>query len=640
MKKAADLGNKIAQRYVGVYFDSGEGVAKDPAKGVYYYRLAADQGDTCALCNLAQCYEEGTGVEKSLDEAFIFFKKAADEKSARGKFNVARCFKYGIGTRKSLKQAINYYQQSFAQDYKKDETLKNIEACKAIQKRYEEFRLAADKGDSNAQYQLGGGYLEHGFGEENEENQGIHYYTLSAEQGNLEACKALFSLYYDGEQVEQSYEKALHYLKPLADSGLPFYLHNLAGFYEKGLGGLEESPEETSKYLKLAADKGLAKSQCVLGYRFQKGVGIGQSNEEAKKYFKMAAMQGYAEAFGPLAEHYQYGIEPNQPYEETLNYIGELVKHGNSIFQHNLGIDFAKGENGLKQSFEEAFKCFKLAADKGYPPSQFLVGAYLKKGRGIDQSYEDAFKYFKLAADNGHKESQQAVGDLYKHGQGIRQSLEEAFKYYKLAADQGLSSAQNLVADCFYHGYGVNQSYEAAIKYCQLGAEQGNLNSLHSLGVFYKKGLGGIGQSYTEAFKYFKKAANQGSAADQNIVGDYYRSGRGVEQSFDNAIAYYEYAIAKGYKKDEINQKIKFCKSIQNCLLTPESGDKESQMMMGNFFFNGLNGFKRSIKELLNILKWQQIKETSRHNIALPNVFDKEDLILKNLGKMRLCTIN
>ena len=147
-----------------------------------------------------------------------------------------------------------------------------------------------------------------------------------------------------------------------------------------------------------------------LGGGAQAEVGIGQSNEEAKKYFKMAAMQGYAEAFGPLAEHYQYGIEPNQPYEETLNYIGELVKHGNSIFQHNLGVDFAKGENGLKQSFEEAFKCFKLAAAKGYPPSQFLVGAYLKKGRGIDQSYEDAFKYFKLAADNGHKESQQAVG--------------------------------------------------------------------------------------------------------------------------------------------------------------------------------------------------------------------------------------
>jgi len=100
------------------------------------------------------------------------------------------------------------------------------------------------------------------------------------------------------------------------------------------------------------------------------------------------------------------------PYEEVLKYLEALALRGDLTFIHNLGLYFEKGINGLKQSNEEAFKYFKMAADMGYAPSHCAVAIYYKKGWSVEKSDDEAFKYFKLAADQGDAIAQDHLAEM------------------------------------------------------------------------------------------------------------------------------------------------------------------------------------------------------------------------------------
>lgn len=64
---------------MGCFFENGEGVEKDQAQAIKYYRLAAEQGDADAQFNLGCCYEGGNGVEKDLAEAAKYYYMAAEQ---------------------------------------------------------------------------------------------------------------------------------------------------------------------------------------------------------------------------------------------------------------------------------------------------------------------------------------------------------------------------------------------------------------------------------------------------------------------------------------------------------------------------------------------------------------------------------
>ena len=64
----------------------------------------------------------------------------------------------------------------------------------------------------------------------------------------------------------------------------------------------------------------------------------------------------------------------------------------------------------------------------------------------MTQSFEEAERYYRLAADQGHAKSQHYLGVMHYNGEGVTQSFEEAARYYRLAADQGHAEAQKNVS--------------------------------------------------------------------------------------------------------------------------------------------------------------------------------------------------
>jgi TPR repeat protein len=76
-RKAADQGNVAAQINLGVSYARGEGVSQDYAAAAKWYRKAADQGNGVAQSVLGAMYARGQGVTRDYMLAYVWFHLAA-----------------------------------------------------------------------------------------------------------------------------------------------------------------------------------------------------------------------------------------------------------------------------------------------------------------------------------------------------------------------------------------------------------------------------------------------------------------------------------------------------------------------------------------------------------------------------------
>jgi len=73
----AELGDAEAQYGLGLLYEGGNGVDRDPVRGIAWYRKAAEQGHPEAQFLLAQGYALGQGVPQDHAEAYVWFSLAA-----------------------------------------------------------------------------------------------------------------------------------------------------------------------------------------------------------------------------------------------------------------------------------------------------------------------------------------------------------------------------------------------------------------------------------------------------------------------------------------------------------------------------------------------------------------------------------
>lgn len=78
-QETAMRGSRPAMNELGVCYELGEGIEKDPAKAAEWYRRAAKRGNAVACYNLARCYWWGIGVEKDRAKAAKWYCSAADK---------------------------------------------------------------------------------------------------------------------------------------------------------------------------------------------------------------------------------------------------------------------------------------------------------------------------------------------------------------------------------------------------------------------------------------------------------------------------------------------------------------------------------------------------------------------------------
>jgi TPR repeat protein len=173
----AERGDSNAQNNLGVLYERGLGVDKDPIKAAGWYRQAAERGNASAQNNLGVCYEKGLGVVRDHKQATDWYRKGAMRGDLNAQNNLGVMYERGLGVAVSLPEAIKLY------------------------------RAAADKGLAQAQNNLGVMY-ERGRGLAQDYKMAATWYRRAADQSHPAAQNNLGVLYGLGRGVKEDIVQA------------------------------------------------------------------------------------------------------------------------------------------------------------------------------------------------------------------------------------------------------------------------------------------------------------------------------------------------------------------------------------------------------------------------------------------------
>jgi TPR repeat protein len=116
-----------------------------------------------------------------------------------------------------------------------------------------------------------------------------------------------------------------------------------------------------------------------------------------------------------------------------------------------------------------------------------MLGLMYQYGQGVTQSYQEAVKWYKLAADQGHASAQNNLGRIYANGgQGVSQNYQEAAKWYRLAAAQGVAEAQYNIGVLYANGQGVTQDFARAHMWYNLASSAGDADGAKNRDIIAK----------------------------------------------------------------------------------------------------------------------------------------------------------
>jgi TPR repeat protein len=110
----ADKGLAVAQFNVALMYDNGQGISRDEAEAMKWYRLAADQGRDDAQYQLGHLYYR----QNNYPEAAKWFRLAADHGRADAQSNLGAMYAEGDGIPHDLVQALKWFILAAAQNNK------------------------------------------------------------------------------------------------------------------------------------------------------------------------------------------------------------------------------------------------------------------------------------------------------------------------------------------------------------------------------------------------------------------------------------------------------------------------------------------------------------------------------------------
>jgi TPR repeat protein len=129
------------------------------------------------------------------------------------------------------------------------------------------------------------------------------------------------------------------------------------------------------------------------------------------------------------------GVKPGKERPFIADMRARAMR-GQAKAQFDLGVSYRFGQ-GVSQSYDEAVKWYRKAAEQGYAKAQFNLGVCYDTGRGVPQNYMEAVKWYRKAAVQGHAKAQFNLGVSYKYGQGVTRDYVESYAWLSLSAAGG-----------------------------------------------------------------------------------------------------------------------------------------------------------------------------------------------------------
>lgn len=191
----------------------------------------------------------------------------------------------------------------------------------------------------------------------------------------------------------------------------------------------------------------------------------------------------------------------NNDYDQAYEWLKKSADNGNISGLYNLGIYWDKQaldcEEGCREYFQKAFKCFYDAAQQDLTEAQYMLADYYYNGFTSKQNIDSARIWFERASDKGFEKAHLRLA-LITPGHNKRAVL------FKKAYEAGVKEAIYYLALCYFYGEGLEKDINEGLRLLNIAADNGSDMALFELGRIYSSG-NNVQKSKSIADSYFDR---------------------------------------------------------------------------------------------------------------------------------------
>lgn len=261
-------------------------------------------------------------------------------------------------------------------------------------KTLDELTASAEKGDAQAQYQLGQAYLR-GRGAPKAPAQALTFFKKAADQGHAEATGAIGYFYANGLTVTKDLAAA-------------------------------------AEWFRLGAEKGGAKAQLNYGQALLNARGVNPDEAEGMKWIDKAVAQGLPQACAAKGEFFflaRHGLPKD--YAKAREVLEKAAAADLSSAHNVLGLIYQEGL-GVPADLAKAEACFRKAAEQGDPKGMSNLGQLLGPDGPDASKHVEALQWLLLAQRANDPEARNILPAILRtRPPEVVQKAEEFVKEFK-----------------------------------------------------------------------------------------------------------------------------------------------------------------------------------------------------------------
>jgi hypothetical protein len=325
IQTAAQQGDADAQYELGTIYQSGAGVARNPAQAEQWLSKAANQGHAKAQYALAMLYR-GNDSEEALQRSLEWQQKAAQSGYAEAQYGLGVLYANGQYVEQDPTQAQLWFQKAASQGH--------VAAKLALLSQGADVpAVAADAPEPVAIAETQAPEVvvnPEPAAVENTPSPLAEALNTPAKvtQTNTSANATTDKVDLTGIEADV--------VRQSADEGDKQAQLLLGTLYEDGLGGLNKDLSQAAYWYEKSAKQGFAKAQYNLGLLYEDGRGVQQDYKRAAYWYAEAAKENFSEALNNLGVLYIVGNGVPKDAKKAAKLFTQAANQGNTDAKRNL----------------------------------------------------------------------------------------------------------------------------------------------------------------------------------------------------------------------------------------------------------------------------------------------------------------
>lgn len=233
--------------------------------------------------------------------------------------------------------------------------------------------------------------------------------------------------------------------------------------------------------------------------------------------------------------------------------------------KHYMGVKLIHGKRAYV-NHEEAFKWFKVAAEKEHPKALYYLAMMFEKGEHVDVDVNESLKYYQKSSKVGFGPASAYLGLQFDSGKQVKRDVVKAFQYFELAIQQGEVSANYFKGKYLLSGElkGGRQIKEG-MRCFETSAQIGYVPAQYDLAMMFMEGVDTL-QNYEKGIYWLTEAAKKDSQKAQNKLAHCYYYGTGVDVNMSGAYGWWRRAA------EPLNGASPSAEALMNCGICNMSG--------------------------------------------------------------------